>query len=177
MTKLEVWEWIYQFVSKGGPVIVIIFAVGAWAWVLLLDRLLLFPRFMRLRGKYRATVQSTESKDTAGVRLLLEEQRFNYHILMNKHQRTIAKLAVLAPLLGLLGTVSGMTHTFETITRFGFGNPVLLAEGISEALLTTEAGLLVAFPVVICANLLRHGLINLEQKAWHLALAEVNHGI
>ena len=63
--------------------------------------------------------------------------------------KNIAALAAVAPLLGLLGTVMGMVHTFETIESFGFGNPVLLADGISEALLTTQAGLLVAFPLLI----------------------------
>ncbi|GHV11760.1 hypothetical protein AGMMS49938_03060 [Fibrobacterales bacterium] len=66
-----------------------------------------------------------------------------------EHKKTITALAAVAPLLGLLGTVSGMVHTFETIERFGFGNPVLLASGISEALLTTQAGLLIAFPLLI----------------------------
>jgi len=66
-----------------------------------------------------------------------------------KQAKNIAALAAVAPLLGLLGTVMGMVHTFETIQRFGFGNPALLADGISEALLTTQAGLLVAFPLLL----------------------------
>jgi len=66
-----------------------------------------------------------------------------------EHSKNIAALAAVAPLLGLLGTVMGMVHTFETIEHFGFGNPVLLADGISEALLTTQAGLLVAFPLLL----------------------------
>jgi hypothetical protein len=66
-----------------------------------------------------------------------------------EHCKNIAALAAMAPLLGLLGTVMGMVHTFETIARFGFGNPVLLADGISEALLTTQAGLLTAFPLIL----------------------------
>ena len=66
-----------------------------------------------------------------------------------EHARNIAALAAVSPLLGLLGTVMGMVHTFETIENFGFGNPVLLADGISEALLTTQAGLLTAFPLLL----------------------------
>ena len=150
--------------------------MGAWAWLLLLDLTLPLPKFARLSKQYQSKINENKNYDGESLRLILEEQRFNHQYTMSKHQSTIAKLAALAPLLGLLGTVSGMTHTFQTITRFGFGNPVLLAEGISEALLTTEAGLLVAFPVVICANIVRHSLLNLEQKAWTLALQEVqNH--
>ena len=59
-----------------------------------------------------------------------------------------------APLMGLLGTVVGMINTFEIITRFGVGNPNLTAEGISIALLTTQAGLTVALPGVLFQNLL-----------------------
>ncbi|MDR2581054.1 MAG: MotA/TolQ/ExbB proton channel family protein [Fibromonadaceae bacterium] len=65
-----------------------------------------------------------------------------------EYSKNIAALAVVAPLLGILGTVMGMIHIFDTIERFGFGNPILLADGISEALLTTQAGLLVAFPLM-----------------------------
>lgn len=67
----------------------------------------------------------------------------------SEHCKNIAAIAAVAPLLGLLGTVMGMIHTFETIESFGFGNPVLLADGISEALLTTQAGLLTAFPLIL----------------------------
>jgi len=54
-----------------------------------------------------------------------------------------------APLLGLLGTVVGMVDTFDVINTFGIGNPHLMAQGISKALLTTQAGLTVAFPALI----------------------------
>ncbi|MEQ8979702.1 MAG: MotA/TolQ/ExbB proton channel family protein, partial [Deltaproteobacteria bacterium] len=54
-----------------------------------------------------------------------------------------------APLLGLLGTVTGMITTFEVITVFGTGNPRLLSGGISVALITTQLGLMVAIPLVL----------------------------
>jgi biopolymer transport protein ExbB len=57
--------------------------------------------------------------------------------------------AAVAPLLGLLGTVTGMIHTFRLISVFGTGDPRLLSAGISEALITTEAGLVVAIPLLL----------------------------
>ncbi|MHC4777797.1 MAG: MotA/TolQ/ExbB proton channel family protein [Planctomycetota bacterium] len=66
----------------------------------------------------------------------------------------IAVLASVAPLLGLLGTVTGMIETFDAITLFGTGNPRSLAEGISEALITTQAGLIVALPTLLAYNVL-----------------------
>jgi biopolymer transport protein ExbB len=62
--------------------------------------------------------------------------------------------AAVGPLLGLLGTVTGMISTFDVITEYGNSNPKLLAGGISEALVTTEFGLLVAIPMLLIGNLL-----------------------
>ena len=73
-----------------------------------------------------------------------------------------------APLLGLLGTVTGMIHTFRLITAFGVGDARLLADGISEALVTTEAGLRVAIPALLChawlTRMARRHATNLEAK-------------
>ncbi len=62
--------------------------------------------------------------------------------------------AAVAPLLGLLGTVTGMIATFDIITEFGTGDPKMLSGGISEALITTELGLLVAIPTLLIGSLL-----------------------
>ena len=62
---------------------------------------------------------------------------------------TMTAWIAVAPLLGLLGTVVGMVETFDVINLFGIGNPHLMAQGISVALLTTQAGLTVAFPALI----------------------------
>jgi biopolymer transport protein ExbB len=67
----------------------------------------------------------------------------------------IAILAAVAPLLGLLGTVTGIIETFGVIRAFGNANPSLMAGGISEALVTTAAGLIIAVPI-----LLLHGLLS-----------------
>lgn len=67
---------------------------------------------------------------------------------------TLAVLASIAPLLGLLGTVTGMIHTFELITFHGTGDPRMLSSGISEALVTTMFGLGVAIPVMLAHSLI-----------------------
>jgi biopolymer transport protein ExbB len=67
---------------------------------------------------------------------------------------TIAMLATIAPLLGLLGTVSGMITTFSVIAEFGTGNAKGLAGGISEALLTTQAGLVISVPGLFMVTML-----------------------
>jgi len=65
---------------------------------------------------------------------------------LEKYTGTIALLAAIAPLLGLLGTVTGMIKTFDVIATYGTGNARALAAGISEALITTETGLVLAVP-------------------------------
>jgi biopolymer transport protein ExbB len=67
---------------------------------------------------------------------------------------TLAILAAIAPMLGLLGTVSGMIETFQSITLFGTGDPKLMSSGISQALVTTELGLAVAIPLLLIHSLL-----------------------
>ena len=67
---------------------------------------------------------------------------------------SIGILAGVAPLLGLLGTVTGMISTFDTITIFGSGEPKLMAGGISEALITTATGLVIAIPILLVHSFL-----------------------
>ena len=67
----------------------------------------------------------------------------------------LGTIAGIAPLLGLLGTVTGMIKAFSVISQAGIGNPQMLAGGISEALITTAAGLTVAIPAFVCFKILR----------------------
>jgi len=67
---------------------------------------------------------------------------------------TLSILAAVAPLLGLLGTVTGMINTFQVITLFGTGDPKLMSGGISEALVTTQLGLAVAIPIMLLHHFL-----------------------
>ena len=73
---------------------------------------------------------------------------------LNRFLPTLSVLAAIAPLLGLLGTVTGMINTFHVITMVGTGDPRMMSGGISEALLTTQFGLVVAVPIM----LLHHAL-------------------
>jgi biopolymer transport protein ExbB len=87
---------------------------------------------------------------------ITEDKNLNENILLSlnirqksyleRYTSVIALLATIAPLLGLLGTVTGMIKTFDVISTFGTGNARALAAGISEALITTETGLVLAVP-------------------------------
>jgi len=87
-------------------------------------------------------------------RNIIESLRLRQEAFLSKDTNTIAVLAGVAPLLGLLGTVGGMISTFAVISQFGTGNAKALASGISEALITTQTGLIVAVPGMFLANYL-----------------------
>ena len=80
---------------------------------------------------------------------ILHEQVLTYVPRLERHLGTLAVFGGVAPLLGLLGTVTGMIHTFQLVTIFGTGDARLLSGGISEALVTTEFGLVIAIPVLL----------------------------
>ena len=110
-----------------------------------------------------------ESIEDVGRHVVLELERF---------LNTLGTIAVITPLLGLLGTVFGMIKVFNAITVHGVGNASILAGGISEALITTAAGLSVAIPTLVFTRYF-HGridelVITMEQES--LRMVELLHG-
>ncbi len=85
----------------------------------------------------------------------------------------ILVIAAVSPLLGLLGTVTGMISTFDVITKFGTGDPKMLSGGISTALITTELGLIVAIPTLLLGNLLKGWADRIESEAERAAIRMV----
>ncbi|MEZ4464290.1 MAG: MotA/TolQ/ExbB proton channel family protein [bacterium] len=108
------------------------------------------PTARVLRAVLRGVVtgERADMEQLVSERLVAEERR------LDRFGSAILVAAAVAPLLGLLGTVTGMISTFDVITEFGTGNPKLLSGGISEALITTELGLIVAIPALLLGNLL-----------------------
>jgi biopolymer transport protein ExbB len=86
----------------------------------------------------------------------------------------ILVIASVGPLLGLLGTVTGMIATFDSITQYGTSDPKLLSGGISEALVTTELGLVVAIPLLLFGNLLSGWASKIKDAMEHGALHVIN---
>jgi biopolymer transport protein ExbB len=98
---------------------------------------------------------------------------------LERFLNTLGTIAAITPLLGLLGTVIGMVKVFAAITAEGVGNPSVLAGGISEALITTAAGLSIAIPTLICYRYLRRRIdtivLEMEKEAMDLVDALINH--
>lgn len=93
---------------------------------------------------------------------------------LNRFGSMILMIAAVAPLLGLLGTVTGMIQTFDVITEFGTSDPKLLSGGIAVALVTTELGLLVAIPCLLLGNLLSGWSERIKDDMEKAALRIVN---
>ena len=194
----SLFEAAMNILFRGGWVLAPIFLLGWFGWFLMLERygyyFMLKGRSIstfwknlqkwgedyaigklgsRPYGYFYALVKDVHEYRAQGpiaVRNAMEATRHSISVNLSKSLKTISTCAALAPMMGLLGTVSGMVHTFETIQQFGFGNPVLLADGISEALLTTQAGLLVAFPLMLAYNYLAGCVEKVEDEAWSEAL-------
>ncbi|WP_157209812.1 MotA/TolQ/ExbB proton channel family protein [Marinimicrobium agarilyticum] len=94
---------------------------------------------------------------------------------VEKYLGVIALTAAIAPLLGLLGTVSGMIKTFKMLTIFGSGDPAAVSGGISEALVTTELGLIVAIPALVVSALLSRKTKSYMHHLENTAIALNNH--
>ena len=95
---------------------------------------------------------SDSSLDQEKLENKIEAVLSNVEPIYEKNLSTVKLLAAVAPLLGLLGTVIGMIETFQAITLFGTGDPKLMADGISQALVTTMLGLITAVPLLFMHN-------------------------
>jgi biopolymer transport protein ExbB len=100
-------------------------------------------------GRVMAVYQDNREIDTETLELKIDEAILKNTPGLQRGLGTIRMLAVIAPMLGLLGTVTGLIETFQSITLFGTGDPRLMAGGISQALITTVLGLSAAIPLIL----------------------------
>ncbi|ROR98842.1 biopolymer transport protein ExbB [Sinobacterium caligoides] len=149
---------------QGGYVGYAISALGVVAFILAIWRLIVL---VGVSGKVNAQLKSSEAKennplgrvlavsksnpnmDTETLELKLHEAVLKEIPSLENYQGALKIIAAVAPLMGLLGTVTGMILTFQAITIFGAGDPKAMAGGISSALITTVLGLVVAIPTVL----------------------------
>ncbi|MDH3932575.1 MAG: MotA/TolQ/ExbB proton channel family protein [Chromatiales bacterium] len=174
-------------IDQGGTVGYIIIALGAigmllavWRWVAL------FITGTKVRAQLKKETPSADNPlgrvlkvadDNRGVdretlELKLGEAIYKERPALDRALPFIKIISVVAPLLGLLGTVTGMIVTFQAITLFGTGDPKLMAGGISQALVTTVLGLVVAIPTVLL-----HTLVSGRSRSIQQVLQEQAAGI
>lgn len=103
-------------------------------------------------GQMMQAFENHKGEDLETIELKLDEIIIKNTPTLTRGIPTIKLLSAVAPLLGLLGTVTGMIVTFQSITLFGTGDPKLMAGGISQALVTTVLGLVCAIPLLLLHN-------------------------
>jgi biopolymer transport protein ExbB len=118
-----------------------------------------------------------EAKTTKGAFYRLQRSFLEYNTKLQKGMHMVSVLAATAPLLGLLGTVTGMVGTFDIITIYGNSNPVLMAGGISEALITTQSGLVIAFPLLLWKHRLEDKIAWIQKQMQNAIQAALNENI
>jgi biopolymer transport protein ExbB len=129
-----------------------------WDWVQkneLNDEHLLTLRRSSPLGEVLAVGLINRDREPQEIRESVEDTGRHVVHEMERFLNSLGTIAAISPLLGLLGTVIGMVKVFAAITAHGVGNPSVLAGGISEALITTAAGLSVAIPALIGYRYLR----------------------
>ncbi len=154
------------YLRQGGYVLYPLLGISLWMWYLIVRKLLFL--WSRNGLSDRQTVseeyQDKHTSDSHWNRRLLLSLVRRQQQESRKHVQTVFILAAAAPLLGLLGTVTGMISTFESISRFGTTNVRGMAAGISEALITTQIGLVVAIPGLFMGHFLRRRTDALQMR-------------
>lgn len=123
-------------------------------------------------GRVLMVYEKNKNIDTESLELKLNEAILKETPDIIEYVSFLKVIAILAPLLGLLGTVTGMIQTFQAITMFGAGDPKLMAGGISQALVTTVQGLCVAIPMTLL-----HSIVNTRSRGLIHILEEQSAGI
>jgi len=116
-------------------------------------------------GRVMMAYEGAQSKDAETVELKLDEAILKEAPKLEFGLNLLKLLAGIAPLLGLLGTVTGMIKTFQAMMIYGTGDPQLMAGGISEALVTTMLGLYAAIPLLILHSFLVSSRVTLKHAA------------
>ena len=177
-------QGVFETISDGGVIGWIIFFLGLLALTLVILRAIFLGRAGASTGKILDDISShvRRGDQEAALSVLKKRQGATARVVasairnldrdrehledivsesilhesghLNRFGSFIMVIAAVSPLLGLLGTVTGMISTFDVITEFGTGDPKLLSGGISIALVTTELGLIVAIPTLLFGNLL-----------------------
>lgn len=185
-------DLLLETLLKSGYVIYFIFLISVYGWFLIvkkyffirsetensdimfndiidyLDRGSVNNLITYLQGENRVITDSildiVKAETEDNVDSMFAEKRISYFSLLDNDIGTIGTLSGIAPLLGLLGTVTGMMATFSVIKLYGSSNPALMTDGISEALLSTQAGLIAAFPLVLANTFIKNRIKGIKNN-------------
>jgi biopolymer transport protein ExbB len=191
----ENFELMTDLIRAGGVVMVPLVILSLVMWLLILERAFFFRRLYKKNmnsttalSLVRENALPDPKRYRGAVSLLVTEfiqnrsgsAQLDRHLLdaavarinrrMTRSLAVIGVLAAMAPLMGLLGTVTGMITTFDVLAIFGTGNAKAMAGGISESLITTQTGLIVAIPGLYMKGFLDRRAEHLSQRIQRMGL-------
>ena len=194
-----------ELIQKGGIIMIFIILVSLIATIIIIERLIYFRRIRAdeetLISRLKSTLQKAHFDEALSIcennpcpvtnlmKVGIEHRIYPKHVIreaildaasletpqLERYLSALGTIAHIAPLLGLLGTVTGNIRAFGVLGAFGaVGDPGLLARGISEALITTAAGIIVSIPAIIFYNYLvskvNHIILRMENRVNELVL-------
>lgn len=166
------WDSLQSFMSQGGPVLWGLALVAVLSWLLVFERLLfLVTAFPALKKQYVEKWYSREDKTSWVARAMRESWLFDAHTQLYRNLNFLKALVAICPMLGLLGTVTGMISVFDVMALQGSGEPRSMAAGISLATLPTMAGMVIAL-----AGLFAHSRLQKTCERREASLAQALRG-
>lgn len=194
-----------ELIQKGGIIMIFIILISLIAAIIIIERLIYFRRIRAdeetLISRLKSTLQKAHFDEALSIcennpcpvtnlmKVGIEHRIYPKHVIreaildaasletpqLERYLSALGTIAHIAPLLGLLGTVTGNIRAFGVLGAFGaVGDPGLLAKGISEALITTAAGIIVSIPAIIFYNYLvskvNHMILRMENRVNELVL-------
>ena len=192
-----------ELMVTGGPVMIPIGVLSAWMWVLIVlkadwirrvkkssfsvtdalaclaggqtpSETICCPKADALNHFMKKHYGGLKRLPDEPDRMFFEAAVMRQTQILYRHIPAIMVLAAAAPLLGLLGTVNGMVETFRVIGNYGMGNAQAMASGIKEALITTQAGLLIAIPGILIGQTMKKKVqvIHNDMRIFHKAVTQ-----
>ncbi|ENM5825711.1 MULTISPECIES: MotA/TolQ/ExbB proton channel family protein [Vibrio] len=142
---LEYWQPLEQFMAQGGAVLWWLAAVVLLCWLLVIERVLFLTlAFPKQRQHWITSWLQRSDQQSWFARSIREQWLGEAHIALHQNLNLIKVLVAICPMLGLLGTVTGMISVFDVMATQGSSDPKLMASGISLATLPTMAGMVAA---------------------------------
>ena len=154
---VNMWEAIRDFIEMGGDVLVLIGILLMGMWIMIIERLIYFMT------KHNSIVQQTlnvwnarKERKSWQAHRVREAMISDVRLSATQYLGLIQACVALCPLLGLLGTVTGMIEVFEVMSSVGTGNPRAMAAGVSKATVPTMSGMVAALSGLFVSIWLQH---------------------
>lgn len=155
---------LLAYIERGGIIVILLIAMNFIGFTIMIWKTFVFFIINRnietVANEIKETLQTTQNYELAKIKSAIALKVNSIESGLN----TIKIIASLSPLIGLLGTVIGILNSFDSISHLGLGDPTVFSSGISIALITTVAGLIVAIPHYIGYNYFIGSLDKIEIK-------------